>query len=374
MQDAFVDEISAEERAIQMGEAPPEEKPKEEVKPTEEGTGTLEAEKPVQETEKPAETATATETKTEQDKPKEGELTPEEQQAATEEGYKLETDKKGRQYLVNADERIPVERFKKVYGQSKATQQELTELKEERDLIKRMGLDAYYKAFPDKAPEGYKPPEPERKATPVPSNFDPLNLPVKGGNYDGYTLREVMQVDPDEARRLYDGWIGQQIAVSRQEEERVSRTQKEQVSAAKSFGDARAKELFGVQDVDQLPADQQRKILLIGNEVLDWQTKNNCLHYSFEDAYRLKNYEDRIKQAEERGAANAIKGLQKAGPASINTAAGGDVKPTGWEAVSKMTEKELDAHLDTLDDAAHSKFLKEAPASIRAKYPSMPWK
>ena len=39
-----------------------------------------------------------------------------------------------------------------------------------------------------------------------------------------------------------------------------------------------------------------------------------------------------------------------------------------------MTPEQLEKHIDAMDEKAMSKFLKEAPKSIRDKLPSVPWK
>ncbi len=374
MEDAFKDEITEEERAIQMGEVVPDEDAGLPASETPAGTGTLEAEKPAQETEKPAVEAAATETK--EEKPEA--LTEEEKKEIEASGFKFETDKKGRTYVTDADgTKVPEARFGKIYREgkeAKSLKQERDELKQKSDLLKQLGPEEFYRLYPDEAPEGYKPPERKAASPAVPDGFDVMALQVKGGKYDGYTLRDVMGLDADEGLKMFNRWKDGQASATREQEEKVTQTQRERKAEATSFGLRRAKELFGVEDEKNLTPEQDRKIILLGQEVLAWQMKNNCLHYSWEDAYRLMKYDETITKAREEGAKGAVKGLQKAGPVSIDTTGGGGVQPTGWEAVSTMTEKEFEAHIDGLDDAGMTKFLKEAPASIRTKFPSMPWK
>jgi hypothetical protein len=358
---AYQDELTEEEKVI-LGEAEPT--PTEEVKP--EGTGTQEAgNAPVQETEKPAGEAAA-ETKIEPEA-----LTEEEKKQAESTGFKVETDEKGRTYLVDEEgSKIPEKRFREIYRKYKEGETH----KEKLDLIKQLGMDEFFKLYPDEAPQGYKPPDTKRTVTtPLPDGFNVLNLPVTGGTYDGMTLREVMQQDPEEGTRMLNEWKDAQQAEIRKQEETVFKTQQEQQTDAFNFGMARAKELFGIDDASKLTPDHNRKLVLLGHEVLAWQKENNLQSLGWEHAYKLMKHDELVEKARQEGASKTFKDLQKAGPASINTGAGGNDKPTGWEAISGMTEKELGKHIEGLSDKESAKFFKEAPASIKAKYPSMPW-
>jgi hypothetical protein len=370
------DVISEEERAIQMGEVTPEKEPEKEP----EGTGTLEADKPVQETEKPAEEAAATETKPEI-KPEE--LTDEEKQAAEirkeaeSMGFKVETDKKGRNYFVDEEgTKIPEARFSKIYGKSKEAErltQELTQLKEKNDLRKRIGDAEYFNIYPDEAPQGWKPQEPERKPAPAPADADVMNLKFLDGPYKGYTVEEVMDLDRNYAVASIRKYEREQHEAQVKQRDTETQAQRAQRDDATRFGNARAKELFGAEDAEKLEPAQKARIAILADDVLNWQAQNNCLHYSWEDAYKLMTYEERVRKAGETAAANAIKGLKVDGPRSIDTGGGG-APASVWEKVAGMTPAQLEAHIDKLDDAGLTKFLTEAPASIRAKHPSFSWR
>jgi hypothetical protein len=373
MGDAYIEPnpITDEERAIQLGES---EGTLEKEGAQTEGTGTLEADKPAQETEKPAESAAATETK--EEKPEA--LTTEEKAEIEGQGFKFETDKKGRTYVTDSEgTRIPESRFRKIYWEGKEAQalrQENQELKEKQDLFKQLGSNEYYKIYPDEAPAGWKPEAPrQQRQAPIPANFNVLDLPVNGGTYNGYTLRDVMQVDPEEGTRMLNEWKDAQHQAIRQQEGKVTEAQRKQEADAANFLTARAKEVFGEEAAKNPTSEQSRKMLLLGQEVLAWQTATNRLNLSWEDAFTIMKHNDLIKSVKLETTMKTLQGLQKQGPASIDTAGGG-ASPSGWVAVESMTEKQLDKHLAGLEDKDLTKFLKEAPKSVRDKHPMMPWK
>jgi hypothetical protein len=182
-----------------------------------------------------------------------------------------------------------------------------------------------------------------------------------------------MQIDPEDGTRMLNEWKDSQYAEVRKQEETVTRTKREQAEDAENFLAARIDEIFGAEAAKNPTREQLTKATLIGQEVIEWQKKTNRINLKWDDAFKLMRHDDLIKKAREEGASGTFKELQKAGPVSINTGAGGDVKPSGWESVASMTDKALEKHIDGLSDADTKKFFKEAPASIRAKHPGMPW-
>jgi hypothetical protein len=241
-------------------------------------------------------------------------------------------------------------------------------------LFKQLGADGYYKIYPDEAPQGYKPPEPKAATAPVQANFNVLNLPVTGGAYDGMTLRDVMQSDPEEGTRMLNEWKDGQQAEIRKQEETVSKEKHEQETEAFNFGMARAKELFNVDDASKLTDEHNRKIVILGQEVLKWQRETGRQSLSWEDAYKLMKHDEIVKNAVEKAKNETFKSLQKSGPVSIDTGTGGNAQPSGWDEVARMTPDALEKHIDNLSDKDVSKFLKDAPKAVRDKHPSMPWK
>jgi hypothetical protein len=373
MEDAFKDEITDEERAIQMGEKPPEET--EEAKPAE-GTGTLETEKPAQETEKPAEQAAVTETKNEPDK-----LTEEEKKDVEAQGFKIETDKKGRSYVTDAEgTKIPEARFKKIYWQGKDAEnlrRENEELKQKQTLFKELGADEYYRLYPDEKPEGYKEPEPKRPAH-TETTEDYNSMVVSGGKYNGLTIGEVARgtddfpPDPVAANLMVNNYLEGKRSAATTESQKKAKFDEDFKREKNLFLFERAKELTG-KDKDWT-SEELVKINGEYDRLSKWMIANKKVHYNLEDAYLLANKDEIFKRERTKAAEGAIKSIQKSGPASIDTGNGGDNKPSGWEAIAEMDDKALEKHIDGLDDAGLTKFLKEAPASIRVKHPNIGWK
>lgn len=301
----------------------------------------------------------------------EAQQTPEEKAAMSAMGLRVEEG-----FIIDDDgTKIPAQRWKKLYHGYQERGRELELNKRKTDLLKQLGRDEYFKLYPDEAPAGYKPKaQPQPQATALPLD-DPriLSLKIQGGTYDGMTLEEVFDVNKADAIKMYSGYVSkvnEQISKSREVE---TRTQQEQENAVRTFGMNRAKELFNVEDPNKLTPEQVQKINQVGKDVLDWQVLHGKLHLDFEDAYALMNYENRLSKAKEEGAANALKGLQKPPVLPSIDTKGGAVKDTGWESMSAWTNDQMAAHLDTLNEKAYDKFLKEAPASIKAKFKSIPW-
>lgn len=374
MQDAYVDEITPEEQAILSGEAPPEpEKAKEPENPAEP------EKEPVKEPEKEPEKAPEKEPEAAK---AETDLTPDESKAAESKGLKL-IEEHGRKYLVDDDgAKIPVKRWKEHFWETSTAietlRQENSTLKEKQDLLKKLGPDVYYKLNPAEAPEGWKPQE-EKKAAPAQTQQQPTresldNLIIKGGDYAGMTLGQVWELNPKEASRMEWDYLDRVKTAQTQQRQQAETQERERESDITRFGMARAKELFGIEDIKALKPEHHLKLTEIGNKVIEFQYSTGRQGYSLEDAYHIMTSDERTNKQIESAVANALKGLQKSGPTSIDTGGGGDVKPSGWEAVAKMTPAQLESHLDGMSDAETTKFLTEAPASIRAKHPSMPWK
>jgi len=370
MQDAYVDEITPEEQAILSGEAPPEpEKAKEPENPAEP------EKEPVKEPEKEPEKAPEKEPETAK---AETDLTPDESKAAESTGLKL-IEEHGRKYLVDDDgSKIPVQRWKKHYAETSAQIDELrrenTTFKEKQDLLKKLGPDVYYKLNPAEAPEGWKPQEEKRAAPAQRGEVDVMKLPFIDGPYKDMTVEDVLEIDRPYAIASIRKYEREQTAAQVKERQQAETQERERESDITRFGMARAKELFGIEDIKALKPEHHLKLTEIGNKVIEFQYTTGRQSYSLEDAYHIMTSDERTAAKIESAVANALKGLQKSGPTSIDTGGGGDVKPSGWEAVAKMTPAQLESHLDGMSDAETTKFLTEAPASIRAKHPSMPWK
>lgn len=366
--DSYKEEFTPEELAA-LGREP---EGGAETETTEETAGPGETQETTEQTQETnpeqeaASTTETTETKTEQtttESPKS-----EEAQAAEAMGFRLETDDKGKTYVVDEDgTRIPATRWKNLYGDYKNAQREAASTKEKFDLFKQLGADEYYRIYPAEAPQGWKPKGAE--AAPANAEVDPMKLvfTAKDPNhpYHGMTLGEIKEQDPFFATVLYNDWRDQQreqVIMSRQANER---TRQQEEAQANAFGLARAKELFGTDDPGKITPEQSKAILSIAQQVIKWQTENNCLHYSWEHAYKLMRHDELIAKAREEGAKGTIKNLaERKSPASINTAGGSPPKDNSYAAMEKWSDDQLAKHIDGLSDAEYVKFKKEAPAQI----------
>jgi len=367
MQDQYKDEISDEERAILAGDEPKPAPDAEKDEPKEEG--------PEPEAESKGEEAPEEKPETEQ--------TPEQQeqeQQAEEMGLEVVTDEKtGKQYVVDEDgTRIPPARFAKIYRDAKEGER----TKDKLDLFKKLGPEGYYKAYPDEKPEDYQPQAETRTAQPAAEVADigtlkvmyPENVPADQRLYEGMTLREVHAVDPVFAINLQNSYHDQQ----RQEREKVNRqTEETRQSAAReleTFANELSRETFK-KEASALSKEEEAKITDVVGQVVKWMNETNRGGGNISDAYFLMNKEGLLKKVADTASRAALKSItERKGPASIDTSQGGAGKETGFEALEKMTPEQLEKHLDGLNDAAMSKFLKEAPKSIRDKLPSAPWK
>lgn len=360
--DIYKEEFTPEELAA-LGREPEggatEEEPKEPENPEE-------PKEPAQE--EPAKEEPPAEPKEPETEPKEPAPKSEEAQAAEAMGFRLETDDKGKTYVVDEDgTRIPATRWKNLYGDYKNAQRETASTKEKFDLFKQLGADEYYRVFPNEAPQGWKPKGAE--AAPANAEVDPMKLvfTAKDPNhpYHGQTLEQIKEADPFFASMLYNDWRDQQreqVIMSRQANER---TRQQEEAQANAFGTARAKELFGVDDPKKVTPEQSKAILSLGQQVIKWQEENNCLHYTWEHAYKLMRHDELIAKAREEGAKGTIKNLaERKSPASINTAGGSPPKDNSYAAMEKWSDDQLAKHIDGLSDAEYVKFKKEAPAKI----------
>jgi hypothetical protein len=200
-----------------------------------------------------------------------------------------------------------------------------------------------------------------------------MNLKVKGGDYDGYTLKQVFEVDAAAgAKLLVDYRMDQERAKIRQESEQRAKEDKEQQEVAR-FAKSRAKEYFSTDDPDKLSKEQQQRISDDLIEVTKWKIDTGRTHYSDEDAYYIMRRDGLLKEVKKEAAEKAIKSITdtKVVP-SISPGKDKGVE-TGYEADAKMTPDQLARKIDGMTDKEASKWFKNAPKSLKTKYPSLPW-
>jgi hypothetical protein len=155
-------------------------------------------------------------------------------------------------------------------------------------------------------------------------------------------------------------------SVQRQAED-LRRESEQEVSA---FSDQLSTELFGKKS-GELSKDEEARVVTTIQQTLDWMSKTRRGAGIIADAYFLMNREGLLKSAHEKGGKAALASLQKPAIASVDTGSGKTV--TGTEALESMSGDQMAAEMEKWPEAKYMKFLKEAPASIRAKHPSLPW-
>ena len=312
----------------------------------------------------------------------EGEVAPEEKPEAEQEqteteiqaeemGLEVVTDEKtGKQYIVDEDgARIPPKRFREVYREAKEGER----TKEKLDLFKKLGPEGYYQAYPDERPAS----APE-KTPDVPLDVDPWSLTVKqpDGPYDGMALRDVFNQGGDAAifaMNLRDQFMDSQRQKIAEKAGEESRLRQAAATEIETFATDIAREMFG-KEPSAVTKEEEAQIGETIKAVTDWMLKTHRGGGVIADAYFLMSKEGILKKVSEAAAQRALKSItDRKGPASIDTGKGGEPKETGFEAYEKMTEEALTAKIDAMTDKDTAKFFKEAPDSLRKKYPSLPW-
>ena len=366
----FKEELTDEEKAI-VGEV---EEKKEVTEKKEEGTGETQETKETetQETKETETKETETEQKTDDTQKSE------EAKAAEQMGFRLETDDKGKAYVVDDDgTRIPATRWKSLYRDYQDSKREAQTKQEKFDLFRQLGAEEYYRIYPAEKPEGWKPKE--ERATPVQTGqVDPLKLVFNAQDpnhpYNGITLEQIKEQDPFFANVLYNDWRDAQRAEADKARQVEDNTRAQEASEANSFGLDRANEFISelyptTKSYDDLTEAQQKvidgKVTALGEKVVQWQSKTRRLHLSFNDAYKIMTHDESIKKAKELGARSTIDSLtQKKGVASIDTGKGALERDNSYSAMEKWTDDQLMKHIDGLNEAAYKKFEKEAPPAI----------
>jgi hypothetical protein len=287
---------------------------------------------------------------------------------AENQGFQIKTDDKGRQYIVDEDgAEIPPKRFKEIYHGAKEGER----TKEKFDLFKRLGPEAYYKAYPDEKPADYVDPNKPAEPAPTKETISSLkNRVISGGKYDGWTLADVYQDDAFAALEIIDNYNqskAKEAEAVRAQQARDEEGIKEKTQEGNLFMWDRAKELFK-KDGDYTPEE----IKQVQNEYKtlgDWMRSNKKLHYSLKDAYQLMTMNTKINDAKNNTAKNVVDSLRKQPVGHINGGPG-TVSADNYEA---LTEAQLAETVDKMSDEKKAEFYAKATPALRRKYPSWPW-
>lgn len=339
------EEFTPEEMAV-LGETPPEPQ-KAEPEPAPSETPPKETEAPSAETEP----------------------TPEpEPEKPPEQKFKVDGD-----FIVYEDgERIPVDRFAKVYKQAKDGER----LTEKHNLLKQLGRDEYFRLYPDEAPEGWKPKEPERQPEQTAGPVDPFNLVVQGGHYHGMTLGQVWEIDSKEGFRLFNAWKDGQAAEQATkaaqeaaEKEKQGKFEAESERELTAFATERAKELFD-KAPDALTDAEKAQVSESISATIKWMKETGRGGGVMADAWFLMNKDSILTKARESAAKGTIDALKKPPVGSIDTGKGTPPESL-YGKYAAMTRDQLAREIDGMTTAQTADFLKNAPEPVRRKFPDL---
>lgn len=306
------------------------------------------------------------------DEKKPVELSTKEKEAVEKEGVKI-IEENGQQYLVDDQgSKIPVERWRKNFARTQAAvdaaRQTTEETNRKLNLLKELGVEKYYDLYPDERPANYAPPVKPDAPAAVDEDFN--TMLVQGGKYDGWQLGAVAKEDPIAASLMLNNYLEGKRAVVEKESRRQADFQQSFEQERNSFCYNRAKELFNKSE--NFTDAEKAQVVKVYEDLSKWMIDNKKSHYHMEDAYALMNKDNIIASKVAEASKAAIEKLTKPGAKSIGTVST-DGTPTGFESYLTMTEDQLSDAIDKMTDKEQLKFYKEAPAELRAKYPSLPW-
>lgn len=226
--------------------------------------------------------------------------------------------------------------------------------------------DQYFEQYPEERPPGYQP----RQAAPEENAIEDYeSMLIKGGQYDGMTLGELAREKPLTAQRMLNDHLEGQKRAKEEIKEKEALSKQAWKNDIDSFGDSLTKEIYG-RDREQLTEEEYKDILGRIAQVDQWRTANRKNYYSMADAYALMNRESELKQAKEGGAKKVVQDLKKKPIGTISGKTDQRGQSTDYESMSREA---LNARIMEMNDAETEKFYREAPESLRQKYPSWPW-
>jgi hypothetical protein len=190
------------------------------------------------------------------------------------------------------------------------------------------------------------------------------------------TLRDVFNQGGDAAifaMNLRDQFLDGQRKEASKKGEADAKLRQSAEAEIVSFASDLSQEMFG-KSPSAVTKEEETKIGETIQAVTDWMAKTHRGGGVIADAYFLMMKEGILKKVSEVAAQRTLKSItERKGPASIDTGNGGEAKETGFEGMEKMTEEALTNKIDTMTDKETAQFFKEAPDSLRKKYPSLPW-
>lgn len=258
---------------------------------------------------------------------------------------------------------IPQSRFDKVYGKAK-------DLEERMDRLKTSNPEAYYRAFPDERPVGWKP---GKEADPAEKGGPSLDqMKVQGGPYDGMTLAEVREESPAAYRAIvfhHEQKLAAEAAEARTAEEKVKAEVQKELDA---FADAWSRENYG-KTADKLTDQEKAAMDKDADAVSRWIEEKAAAgyYYPMGDAFYLMNRDRLLEKAREKGKAEIVDKLRGTG---TGMQPGGDpgAEP-GYESWLGLTTAQLGARIDKMSESKFADFMKNAPEALKKQHPNFAW-
>lgn len=263
------------------------------------------------------------------------------------------------------DKGVPQERFDKVYGKAKAAERKL-------DEFKRLGPDAYYKLYPDEKPDDLDTDDEDDEEGLDLSDQDAGALIVRGGKYNGMTLREVYAEDPAEATFLHNQYLASQRDEAVRAKADQERLRQESENEVRSFDSTLAADAFG-KELDDLEKEELKQVIAVRDEVLDFMEKTGRGGGIIADAFFLMNKDNLLNAAANKGVKSLLESLKNSdGVTSIssNKTTG---KAKGYAAYTNMSREAIADKLEEMTEEQQDSFLAKAPAEFKKKFPDLPY-
>jgi hypothetical protein len=260
---------------------------------------------------------------------------------------------------------VPQSRFDKVYGKQK-------DMERKYDLLRELGPDKYYEVYPDEkqAQEQDARHEPPPQQSQPAQSQDPGSMVVQGGAYDGQTLNEVYVDDPFAAQKMYSDFLQRETAERVQQETAATQMREDSQREVDAFKTDIAKELYQA-EAGSLDTTQAQNVDNEVSNVLTWMQETGRGGGRLEDAYFLMNKDRLLQEASTKSVKGMVQNLSRGSVPSVsgNKSTG----LTGYDAYTSLSSQELAGKIDGMTDIQFSKFVRNAPKTLRNKHPGIDW-
>lgn len=256
------------------------------------------------------------------------------------------------------------ERIDKVVFEKKEAERRL-------DILKTLGPDEFYKVYPDEKPDSSDEKKDDTEAGPL-SFARASRMEVKGGEFEGQTLGEVNKENPIAAVEMYLDWRDKEQKTIEKKAADDAKIWEEAKIETDDFRVSLAKELFGKDRAD-LEEQEATKIEEVLEGIGDWMDKTDRFNYKLEDAYLLLNKDSIIAAAKGDGVKAMLKQLKEGDSKTVIPNKGSPGAKTGYEAFENLSADQLSGEIEGMTEKQYSNFIKDAPNSIKMKFPDIDW-